>query len=285
MTFDPDHGAPTQRHLPGGVGAGTACGRWRPGPSKATAPSTGGRRLWRWALAHPARGAVLYLSDGRADRRGHRRRSAVRTAQRGAGRKPGGRHGGRARHPRGRCPHLDADAAVLHAGRHPRQHAELPARHHGGAGPLLDRADGPARPHPRLEPDRPRPRAGARLPERAAQHLDLAAQRVALAVGHLGAEVSRRPRQADRLQQAAGRRPGGVRAPRRQPAGAARPHRQRPRLRFGGHRPAHHRAGGQPVRHDGPTTSSISTRAGSTPTTCCCASSARTSRASSARRA
>ena len=35
------------------------------------------------------------------------------------------------------------------------------------------------------------------------------------AVGHLGAEVPRRPRQADCLQQAAGLGPGGVRAPRR----------------------------------------------------------------------
>ncbi len=42
--------------------------------------------------------------------------------------------------------------------------------------------------------------------------------------------------------------PGGVRAPRRQPAGPDRPHRQRPRLGLGGDRPAHHRAGRQPVR-------------------------------------
>ena len=35
------------------------------------------------------------------------------------------------------------------------------------------------------------------------------------AVGHLGAEIPRRPRQAGRLQQAAGRGPGGVRTPRR----------------------------------------------------------------------
>ena len=89
------------------------------------------------------------------------------------------------------------------------------------------RTDGPARPYPRLEPDRPRSRAGARLPERAAQHLDLAAQRLADAVGDLGAEIPRRPRQAARLQQAAGRRASGVRAPRRQSAGAARPHCQR----------------------------------------------------------
>ena len=103
-----------------------------------------------------------------------------------------------------------------------------------------------------------------------------------LAVGDLGAEIPRRPRQAGGLQQAAGVGAGGVRAPRRQPAGPARPHRQRRGLGFGGDRSAHHREGRRPVRSSGPTTSSISTRAGSTPTTCCCASSASTSRTSSA---
>ena len=94
MTFEPDHGA-----------SHTAAPSWwrrgwdrvrafRPGPSKAAAPSTGRRRLWRWGcVGHPGRGRAL-LSGGRADRREYRRRSAVRTAQRGAGRKPGGRHGG-----------------------------------------------------------------------------------------------------------------------------------------------------------------------------------------------
>ena len=283
MTFDPDHGAAPAAAPSLWRRAWDRVRAFRPSMPRGTTP--GGRRsVWGWAWRAALVIVVLYYPVGALVVEDIDDDSAVRTAQRDARRKPGGGGRGRPGRPRGQRPHLDADAAVLHAVGAARQHAELPARHHGGARPLQHRADGPARPHPRLEPDRPRPRAGARLPERAAQHLGLAAQRVADAVGHVGAEVPRRAREAAGLQQAPGaraRRSSSAAPTTCRRCSTASPT-TRARTRASSTSTSSRRPATCSIR--GATTSSTSTRAGSTPTTCCCANWASTSRTSFAKR-
>ena len=132
------------------------------------------------------------------------------------------RGGGAARHPRGRRQHLDADDAVLRARRHPRQHAELPARHHGGARSLQHRIDGSGRPDPstsRVDADLEQahgfstssPTSGGSPASRCCRRR------------RRRRSTARRTRPPGGLQQATGVGAGRLRATRRQPAGSARP--------------------------------------------------------------
>ena len=226
-----------------------------------------------------ARAAGGLLSRRHALAARDRRRSGVRARELGAGGRLAERRGRRRPdRPRDQHPSLGRQRPVLHAGQPARQHAQLPAGHHRGALALRGRARRPDRAHPRLEPDRPRPRHRLRPAEVPRHGLDL----------RFRGPRSRRPRArnrsiAGRWRRCATTTSGSPRARRlfETRADNLQATLERIAADIGSSSAALDQQLERGVAASGrispPTTCSTPTRAGSTPTTCCCARSRSTS--------
>ena len=249
---------------------------WRPRPRSAAAAGTAPRRRWRWWLLIPIV-PVLYYTIGML---------VVHTIDDNLEFRPQSVAPGESR---------AVAAAVALATREVDQHRwvasdpfflpawpldNMPNFQMGimASVALHHRAEGPARPHARLQPDRPRPAGRCRHVPVPRRSLGMGSQHLDLAVGDLGAAIPCRLSRADRLQQAFGCRGCDVRPPCRQPAVHPRSFRQRPRLGVGALQQHVLERGGD-LSTCGATTSSTRRRAASTASSSCCARSARTSRA------